>query len=522
MNALYNNNNLLNKLNSIEQDNHILSTPGSPYATSGSSNTSESGDTYESPYPSSGSESGDAIDSPHITAKKVGDLSNVLFYTDSQNTYLQSLTLLGSDGNPLPGFEFHTNKFTYVDISVHKQVESISIQAQKIDEYSTISYDSSVVGNQMDLNIGENVLKIIVTDSSQNETCYTIYIQRLPTTFYDWSSYTDESIEALREAFVKYLYEQFGSSKEFLADTQALPTKFDYTKSKVALFSTPHHTEFDLDVHNNKGYYAYIEEGNAFIVISGGTQFEFTRSDDKYDVTYHSAGKRNYFHNVKKRDKHSIHLFRDAKPITFRYAIGSSEGDTNDNEEHSDEPLYPVCILEGQKVLLDKGWTLIQDITTNDTINGMKVLFVQKQNISQPIIRFPKGCFGVNTPNEDLYMTHDHIVYDPIQKKLTNAGMMTYEYDTVQECENPPYTSVYSLLLQKWCLLNVNNVKCESLCPTSDIALGHYSRQHIFSSLKELAFISSYKDIQTTNDIYVQNDMICSKKNNTLHISSVC
>ena len=31
----------------------------------------------------------------------------------------------------------------------------------------------------------------------------------------------------------------------------------------------------------------------------------------------------------------------------------------------------------------------------------------------------------------------------------------------------------------------------------------------------------NYKDIQTTNDIYVQNDMICSKKNNTLHISVV-
>ena len=104
-----------------------------------------------------------------------------------------------------------------------------------------------------------------------------------------------------------------------------------------------------------------------------------------------------------------------------------------------------TCIMGGQ-VFTDKGCVAIEEIQKNDTIGNVTVLDVVKNYCDDELIKFPKDCFGLNVPSEDLWVTHDHIMYDPIQKTLENAGVMFDKYPFVELLE-PPVKYVYNIVL---------------------------------------------------------------------------
>lgn len=179
------------------------------------------------------------------------------------------------------------------------------------------------------------------------------------------------------------------------------------------------------------------------------------------------------------------------------------------------EPTYsgnygPVeCIMGGQMVLTDKGYVAIEEIQKNDTIGNVTVLDVVKNYCDDELIKFPKDCFGLNVPSEDLWVTHDHIMYDPIQNTLENAGVMFDKYSFVELLE-PPVKYVYNIVLSHWGLIEVHNMKCETLCPLNRVSMQVYSENKI-----DTQFTSEYAGCYTTNDITIDGNVIVPKQKTT-------
>ena len=346
-------------------------------------------------------------------------------------------------------------------------------------------------------------------------------------TTYNWNNYTDASVNALREAFVQHLYSNpERREKEIITDLNALPNKFDTTKDKYRLLSSEYVTNlaYNLDENSHMGVYCYMNNGDTFALTADGIDLTFTKSGGVCDLQYDEGvgvnKKTKKMNKLRKGKRFSLDLFHRSKPIRLKFSIGSVGVDGVGGTYAEGEQPVPICILEDQDIYLDnKGWTKIQDVTTDDTINGLEVISIQKQDVADVLIRFPQNCFGEGLPNKDVYVTHDHVVHDPVKNILSNAGVMTYEYDFLEVCFSPPKNHTYSILLKQWKLLNINNMKCESLYPYGDAAIKEFSQKKVFKDVSELECIREYMFVRTTEDLCVKDDRICAKEfNNRLGV----
>ena len=172
-----------------------------------------------------------------------------------------------------------------------------------------------------------------------------------------------------------------------------------------------------------------------------------------------------------------------------------------------------ICIMEGQDVLLDKGYTKIEDIQPGDTINGSQVYKVFKQPAGECLVKFPKDCFGLNVPDSDVYVTHNHMVIDPSTGKLNNAVVYTLLNKNVKMVE-PPKEFVYNILMKEWGVVTVNNMKCESLCPFSPQGMNELIAQGVHDeSFKE--FVQNLRGM-SIDDLTVQGNHIFIQNVNTI------
>ena len=145
----------------------------------------------------------------------------------------------------------------------------------------------------------------------------------------------------------------------------------------------------------------------------------------------------------------------------------------------------PICIMEGQDVLVDtRGFVKIEDIQEGDSINGNKVVSVICQKTNEKLIKFNQGCFGNNVPNKDVYVTHDHLMSIPGADSVINAGMYVGKPGVTHT--HGPSKNVYSILVDGWNIMNVNNLQCETLCPFNDIAKKEYETKGIHNEFSEL------------------------------------
>ena len=104
--------------------------------------------------------------------------------------------------------------------------------------------------------------------------------------------------------------------------------------------------------------------------------------------------------------------------------------------------------MEGQDVLLDKGYTKIEEIQSGDTIDGSVIYKIFKQPSSESMVKLPKNCFGMNIPDSDVYVTYYHLMCDPKDNKMKNAISLVDEYESVIVCE-PPKQFVYNILMKE-------------------------------------------------------------------------
>lgn len=171
-----------------------------------------------------------------------------------------------------------------------------------------------------------------------------------------------------------------------------------------------------------------------------------------------------------------------------------------------------ICIMEGHDIQTDDGIKKIENITINDKINNSQVIKIYKQPITQQLVKFTKDCFGNNIPNQDVYVTHNHIVFDKNTNTLQNAILFAIDkkWNTVY-LSDAPKQHTYNILLKDWCIMNVNGLSCETLCPYNQIAINEFISQGIYDTSHSV-YIQELIHIETVNDVFVKECKILPKK----------
>jgi len=128
-----------------------------------------------------------------------------------------------------------------------------------------------------------------------------------------------------------------------------------------------------------------------------------------------------------------------------------------------------ICFPAGTPIKTDQGIIAIDQIDTKyHTINHNRILDItQTVTLDRFLIMFSKHCFGKNYPSKNTVMTKDHkVLYD-------NNLIPAYKFlDISSDVKKVKYTGevLYNVLLEKYYVMNVNNLICETLHPNNLIA----------------------------------------------------
>ena len=133
------------------------------------------------------------------------------------------------------------------------------------------------------------------------------------------------------------------------------------------------------------------------------------------------------------------------------------------------QPISNICFPAGTPIKTDQGIMAIDQIDTKyHTITQNRILDItQTVTLDQFLIMFNKHCFGKNCPSENTVMTKDHkVLYE-------NSLIPAYKFlDISSDVKKVKYTGevLYNVLLEKYYVMNVNNLICETLHPDNLIA----------------------------------------------------
>ena len=64
------------------------------------------------------------------------------------------------------------------------------------------------------------------------------------------------------------------------------------------------------------------------------------------------------------------------------------------------------------------GYIPIQNIKSGEIINRQEVIRISSSISNKNIVKLSKNCFGLNKPNQDLYVTDNHLILEPKTDKL--------------------------------------------------------------------------------------------------------
>jgi surface protein len=136
-------------------------------------------------------------------------------------------------------------------------------------------------------------------------------------------------------------------------------------------------------------------------------------------------------------------------------------------------PLPPViksniCFPAGTLIRTDQGEVAIEKLQRGKHTLGQKIIKHITQTISTDkyLIRVEKGALGKNKPNRTTLMSKDH--------KIEFQGALVQAYrllDYTEQVKKVKYNEeiLYNILLEQHDIMSVNNLRCETLDPTSPI-----------------------------------------------------
>jgi len=133
-------------------------------------------------------------------------------------------------------------------------------------------------------------------------------------------------------------------------------------------------------------------------------------------------------------------------------------------------PVVPsnICFPAGTLIRTDQGEVAIEHLQRGKHTLGRKTIKHITQTISTDkyLIRVEKGAFGKNKPTQLTLMSKDH--------KIELQGEMVPSYrllDYTDQVKKVKYNGeiLYNVLLGQHGIMSVNNLRCETLDPTSPI-----------------------------------------------------
>ena len=120
-----------------------------------------------------------------------------------------------------------------------------------------------------------------------------------------------------------------------------------------------------------------------------------------------------------------------------------------------------ACFLGPTKVKTDQGLIAFNQLTKYNTISNLKIKKVTKMyNSDDNLIFIKKHAFGKNIPNKNTYIGRNHGIY--IDGKLVRARDLINK-NSVQQHVRRVNDMIYNVLLEKYSIMYINNMPCETL-----------------------------------------------------------
>lgn len=120
-----------------------------------------------------------------------------------------------------------------------------------------------------------------------------------------------------------------------------------------------------------------------------------------------------------------------------------------------------ACFLGSTKVKTDQGLIAFNQLTKYNTISNQKIKKVTKMyNSDDNLIFIKKHAFGKNIPNKNTYIGRNHGIY--IDGKLIRARDLINK-KSVQQHARLVNDMIYNVLLEKYGVMHINNMPCETL-----------------------------------------------------------
>ena len=143
------------------------------------------------------------------------------------------------------------------------------------------------------------------------------------------------------------------------------------------------------------------------------------------------------------------------------------------------------CFLKGTPILTDQGEISIENITTGNTIRGIKVIGVIKTlNKRNHVIKIKQNAISIGIPSIDTYISDLHGIF--VNNLLIRAENLINNDSITQEQVND--RTLYNVILETWSYMYVNNMKVETFnveCPYANRILRMYGFPYNNTILKD-------------------------------------
>lgn len=190
--------------------------------------------------------------------------------------------------------------------------------------------------------------------------------------------------------------------------------------------------------------------------------------DTKYEPTLNTTA-----NNAHTDIEFGRFLDMDSENIIIGAPEHNDPSDDSQNSDYSDGAVYitsmaqtltsaPICLLGNTPILTDQGIININRITTNNTINGKKILKITKnRNSDNFMVLVKKNSIGLNIPSKDVYMSKNHCIF--INNKLIRCFDMVNNKNII--IVNRKNDIIYNILLdgKEQGYMKVNNMVVETL-----------------------------------------------------------
>ena len=173
-------------------------------------------------------------------------------------------------------------------------------------------------------------------------------------------------------------------------------------------------------------------------------------------------------------------------------------------------PVSSTCFPADTLILTNKGHVAISKINPDiHSINNNKIIAITKTtSLDEYLVCFEKNALFINYPSEKTLISKDHKIY--YKGKLVEAYTLLGLNNKITKIKYTGET-LYNVLLDKYTIMSVNNLICETLHPenmVSKLYSGNFNQESKNKIIKQITDISNTnknanKNTNTNKKIYL-------------------